>query len=195
MRWLIVRPTRVFVVGMRFSGRLLVGVLGWFLLSADARAVPVLKADEVILFGAPWCEGCKLERSLLEQCGISFSYQDVTTEAGQAAYLAHRAGAPGLPLVAMYGFRIQTWDLESFRFLLERHLGLAKRSCKESLTVPTGSGLVGGHLPEWWASQRALIAKIKKDATEKREVLAATDALTLIDLDMKLIKVPAPKKP
>lgn len=180
---------------MRFSGGLLLGALGLLFLRADARAVPALKADEVILFGAPWCEGCKLERSLLEQCGIAFSYQDVTTEAGQAAYLAQRAGAPGLPLVAMYGFRIQTWDLESFRFLLERHLGLAKRRCKEALSVPSGPGLIGGHRPEWWATQRALIAKIKKESTDQREVLAATDALALIELDMKLIKVPAPKNP
>ncbi|MFO0723614.1 MAG: glutaredoxin domain-containing protein [Myxococcota bacterium] len=164
-------------------------ILAMALLAIVTSGFTPPEGDQIMLFGAPWCEACAIQRGMLDRCGFPFQYLDVSTDAGFQAYAKVRAGASGLPLVVMHGFRIQTWDLESFRFLLQRHLGLEKKKCKASIEVNTSAGMFGGHDPAWWAAQEKALSKVVR---EKKgfEAEAAKDALQLLQLDAKLIKVP-----
>ena len=86
--------------------------------------------EEIMLFGAEWCNDCKTAKKMLEEKGLAYTYIDVDTPAGRA--MAEDYKARGLPLGILNGYSIFSNSAGLKRYLdtvesLKKRAALAER--------------------------------------------------------------------
>ena len=84
--------------------------------------------EEIMLFGAAWCNDCKTAKKMLDEKGIAYTYIDVDTPAGRA--LAEDYQARGLPLGILNGYPIFNNSAGLKRYLANEEF-LKKREERE----------------------------------------------------------------
>ena len=84
--------------------------------------------EEIMLFGAAWCNDCKTAKKMLDEKGLAYTYIDVDTPAGRA--LAEDYKARGLPLGILNGYPIFINSAGLKRYLANEEF-LKKRAARE----------------------------------------------------------------
>lgn len=84
--------------------------------------------EEIMLFGAAWCNDCKTAKKMLDEKGLAYTYIDVDTPAGRA--MAEDYKARGLPLGILNGYPIFNNSAGLKRYLANEEF-LKKRAARE----------------------------------------------------------------
>lgn len=68
--------------------------------------------SEIILYGAPWCSGCKKAKQYLESKQVTFIYKDVSDEALLEELKA--LGFQSIPVLLINGETIQGFNQQEY---------------------------------------------------------------------------------
>lgn len=128
---------------------------------------------DVAMYGASWCGPCHAVRSFLDQNRVAYTYFDVDTAEGRAAYDQARGDFSGIPLTVVGGTAIRGANLVAIATAL--HVNAA---------APTPGDSYGGHPALWWQAQ---FRQLRTELDRMDRMIAEAAKVSADDYDKEIV--------